>query len=287
MQIAKVGVVGCGLMGAGIAEVCARAGYRTRVREVDDGLLSKGLARLRASLAKAVERGKLSQEGMDEALERISGTIDLADFRDCDIVIEAAIEKMEEKRQIFSTLDAVCPPHSILASNTSSLPVVEMAAATKRPDRVVGLHFFNPAPVMKLVELVQTITASDETIATARSFAESLGKTVILAKDTPGFVVNLLLVPYLLDAVRALEKGVASREDIDQGMVLGCGHPMGPLALLDMVGIDTCYYIANIMFDEFKEARYAPPPLMRRMVMAGHCGRKTGKGFYDYSKQER
>lgn len=284
MGIEKVGVVGCGTMGAGIVEVCARAGHTTIVREVNDDFLTKGLARLRGSLARAVERGKLEQTAMDETLARVSGTTVLADLADCDLVIEAAIENMAEKHHIFTALDSVCPPHAIFASNTSSLPIIEMAAATKRADRIVGFHFFNPAPVMRLVELVRTIASSDETVAIMRSFGESLGKTVVLAKDTPGFIVNLLLVPYLLDAVRAYERGVASREDIDQGMVLGCGHPQGPLALLDLVGIDTTYYIANILYDEYKEARYAPPPLMKRMVLAGHLGRKSGKGFYDYQK---
>jgi 3-hydroxybutyryl-CoA dehydrogenase len=271
-------------MGAGIVEVCARAGYTTVVREVNDALLARGLERVRGSLAKAVERGKLEQGTMEATLARLKGTTSLADLGDCDLVIEAAIENMAEKRLVFTALDAACPPATIFASNTSSLPIIEMAAATKRPDRVVGLHFFNPAPVMKLVELVRTIASSDETVATARAFGQSLGKTVVLAKDSPGFIVNLLLIPFLLDAVRALENGVASREDIDQGMVLGCGHPQGPLALLDLIGIDTTYYIANIMFDEFKDARYAPPPLMKRLVLAGHFGRKTGKGFYDYGK---
>lgn len=284
MQITRVGVVGCGQMGAGIAEVCARAGYDTIVREIDQTALDAGLNRLRASLHKGVERGNLQPAEAEAALSRIRGTTEFADFADRDIVIEAAVENMAEKRAIFAALDAVCPPSTILASNTSSLPIVEMAAATKRPDRVVGMHFFNPPPVMPLVEMARTLVVSEETLATARAFVESLGKKVIVTKDTPGFVVNLLLIPYLLDAVRALEKGVASKEDIDQGMVLGCSHPIGPLALIDLIGADTTYYIANILFEEFKDTRYAAPPLLKRMVLAGHLGRKSGRGFYEYKR---
>lgn len=283
MTIRRVGIVGCGTMGAGIAEVCARAGYETIVQEISDDLLGRGLARIRASLAKAVERGKLDQTVMQAALALLRGTTSLSDLAASDIIIEAATEDAEAKRRIFSALDEVCPPATIFASNTSSLPIIELAAATRRPDRFAGLHFFNPAPVMRLVELVRTIATGEETVAELRAFGESLGKTVILAKDSPGFIVNRLLVPYLLDAVRALESGLASREDIDQGMVLGCGHPQGPLAFLDLIGIDTTYYIANIMFEEFKDARYAPPPLMKRMLLAGRLGRKTGRGFYDYA----
>ncbi|HDH09813.1 MAG TPA: 3-hydroxybutyryl-CoA dehydrogenase [Chloroflexi bacterium] len=282
MEIKKIGVVGCGLMGSGIAEVCARSGYDVVVREVNDELLQKGLDRIRKSMAKGVQRGKLTQEEMDAALARIQGTTKMEDFAPCDLVIEAAVEKMEVKKQVFAELDAICPPHAILASNTSSLCITEMASATKRPDKVLGMHFFNPPPIMPLLELVRTILTSDETLQTAQEFGKSLGKTTVVAKDTPGFIVNLLLVPYLLDAVRALENGVATKEDIDTAIKLGLHHPMGPLTLLDFIGLDTTLYIAEAMYEEFKDPRYAPPPLLRRMVLAGHLGRKSGRGFYEY-----
>jgi 3-hydroxybutyryl-CoA dehydrogenase len=282
--IKKVGVMGCGLMGSGIAQVAAQSGFETIVGEVSEDLLGRGIGRIQGFLGKDIEKGKISREAGEATLKRLKGTTDLNDFADCDLVIEAIIENMDEKRKLYSALDALCKPETIFASNTSSLPVIEMAAATRRPDRVGGLHFFNPVPVMKLVEVVKTISTSDDTIESLKSFGQAAGKIVVLAKDTPGFIVNLLLVPYLLDAIRALENGVASREDIDNGMKLGCGHPMGPLTLLDFVGLDTTYYIANIMFDEFKDARYAAPPLLRRMVLAGHYGRKSGKGFYDYNQ---
>jgi len=282
MEIKKIGVVGCGLMGSGIAEVCARSGYDVVVREVNDKLLQKGLDRIRKSMAKGVQRGKLTQEEMDAALARIQGTTKMEDFAPCDLVIEAVVEKMEVKKQVFAELDAICPPHAILASNTSSLCITEMASATKRPDKVLGMHFFNPPPIMPLLELVRTILTSDETLQTAQEFGKSLGKTTVVAKDTPGFIVNLLLVPYLLDAVRALENGVATKEDIDTAIKLGLHHPMGPLTLLDFIGLDTTLYIAEAMYEEFKDPRYAPPPLLRRMVLAGHLGRKSGRGFYEY-----
>jgi len=282
MEIKKIGVVGCGLMGSGIAEVCARSGYDVVVREVNDELLQKGLERIRKSMAKGVQRGKLTQEEMDAALARIQGTTKMEDFAPCDLVIEAVVEKMEVKKQVFAELDAICPPHAILASNTSSLCITEMASATKRPDKVLGMHFFNPPPIMPLLELVRTILTSDETLQTAQEFGKSLGKTTVVAKDTPGFIVNLLLVPYLLDAVRALENGVATKEDIDTAIKLGLHHPMGPLTLLDFIGLDTTLYIAEAMYEEFKDPRYAPPPLLRRMVLAGHLGRKSGRGFYEY-----
>jgi len=282
MEIKKIGVVGCGLMGSGIAEVCARSGYDVVVREVNDELLQKGLDRIRKSMAKGVQRGKLTQEEMDAALARIQGTTKMEDFAPCDLVIEAVVEKMEVKKQVFAELDAICPPHAILASNTSSLCITEMASATKRPDKVLGMHFFNPPPIMPLLELVRTILTSDETLQTAQEFGKSLGKTTVVAKDTPGFIVNLLLVPYLLDAVRALENGVATKEDIDTAIKLGLHHPMGPLTLLDFIGLDTTLYIAEAMYEEFKDPRYAPPPLLRRMVLAGHLGRKSGRGFYEY-----
>ena len=282
MEIKKIGVVGCGLMGSGIAEVCARSGYDVVVREVNDELLQKGLDRIRKSMAKGVQRGKLTQEEMDAALARIQGTTKMEDFAPCDLVIEAVVEKMEVKKQVFAELDAICSPHAILASNTSSLCITEMASATKRPDKVLGMHFFNPPPIMPLLELVRTILTSDETLRTAQEFGKSVGKTTVVAKDTPGFIVNLLLVPYLLDAVRALENGVATKEDIDTAIKLGLHHPMGPLTLLDFIGLDTTLYIAEAMYEEFKDPRYAPPPLLRRMVLAGHLGRKSGRGFYEY-----
>ncbi len=284
MNIKTVGIVGCGLMGSGIAEVCARSGYRTIVREVNDALLDKGMGYIHRSLSKAVERGKATQEEVDSALGRLTGTTDLAAMSECDLVVEAIIENMDEKKKTFAALDGICPSPAILASNTSSLCITEMASVTKRGDKVLGMHFFNPVPVMPLLELVRTILTSDETLETAKAFGASLGKTSIVAKDTPGFIVNLLLVPYLLDAVRALENGVATKEDIDAGMKLGCNHPMGPLTLLDFVGLDTTYYIANVMFDEFKDPRYAAPPLLKRMVLAGQLGRKSGKGFYEYGR---
>jgi 3-hydroxybutyryl-CoA dehydrogenase len=282
MVIKRVGVVGCGLMGSGIAETCARGGYQVVVSEVNNELLEKGLGRIKASLAKGVERGKATQEEADAALARIEGTTSLKDFKDCDMVIEAIVENMEEKKKTFGALDKITPLHAILASNTSSLCITEMASATKRGDKVLGLHFFNPVPVMKLLEIVRTILTSEETFAVAKKFGDSLGKTVVVARDTPGFIVNYLLIPYLLDAVRGVENGIATKEDIDQGMVLGCNHPMGPIALLDFVGLDTTLFIADAMYEEFKDARYAAPPLLRRMVLAGRLGRKTKRGFYEY-----
>lgn len=283
MEIKKVGVVGCGLMGSGIVETCARAGYEVVVREVNDEFLQKGLDRIKKSISKGVERGKLTQEDMDAAWGRIKGTATLAGMVDCDIAIEAAVENMEIKKGVFAELDGILAPHAILASNTSSLCVTEMASVTKRGDKVLGIHFFNPVPVMPLIEFVRTILTSDETMAIAHEFGASLGKTMVTAKDTPGFIVNRLLVPYLLDAVRIYENGLASREDIDTAIKLGLNHPMGPLTLLDFVGLDTTLFIADAMYEEYKDPRYAAPPLLRRMVLAGHLGRKSGKGFYDYS----
>lgn len=283
MEIKKVGVVGCGLMGSGITEVCARSGYDVVVREVNDELLQKGLERIRASMSKGVSRGKLSQEEMDAALARIKGTTSMEDFADCDIVIEAVVENLDVKKQVFAELDRITPPYAILASNTSSLCITEMAAVTRRPDKVLGLHFFNPVPVMPLLEMVRTILTSDETMETARRFGESLGKTIVVAKDSPGFIVNALLVPYLLDAVRMLETGYATREDIDTAIKLGLNHPMGPFTLMDFIGLDTILFIADAMYEELKDPRYAAPPLLRRMVIAGKLGRKTGEGFYKYS----
>ena len=282
MTISKVGVLGCGLMGAGIAQVCAQAGLTTVVREVNDEVLRKGLKRIEGILEKDVSKGKLTAEAKSDTMSRLSGTTTFDDLADCDLIIEAIVENMDAKREVFTALDALCPEHTIFVSNTSSLTIVEMAAVTKRPDRFAGLHFFNPVPVMKLVEIIRAITTSDATMQTLREFVQKLGKTGIDVSDTTGFIVNRLLVPYLLDAVRVLESGIATKEAIDEGMKLGCGHPMGPLTLLDFVGIDTTYYIANIMFEEFREPRFAPPPLLRRMMLAGHLGRKSGKGFYEY-----
>ncbi len=285
MAIKTVGVVGCGLMGSGIAQVCAEAGYGVVVREVDEGALKKGLGKIESFLSKGVERGKVTPERKKEVLGRLTGSTDLAKLAGCDFIIEVVVESFDAKRQVFQALDAVCAPHAIFASNTSSLSITEMAATTKRADRFVGLHFFNPVPLMKLVEVVRSLLTAPEAFEEAVEFARSLGKTPVRASDKTGFIVNRLLVPYLLDAIRALEEGVGSTADIDEGMKLGCGYPMGPLTLLDFVGLDTTYSIANIMFDEFREKRFAPPPLLKRMVQAGLHGRKTGKGFYDYSQE--
>jgi 3-hydroxybutyryl-CoA dehydrogenase len=283
-QINKVGVLGCGLMGSGIAQVCAQAGYQTVVREVSDELVQRGIGGIDRQLGRAVEKGKLPAEERDAALGRLRGTTSLEDLADCDIIIEAVVEDLEVKNQMWRTLDERCGPDTIFASNTSSLTIADMAAATKRPERMVGLHFFNPVPVMKLVEVVRTIATDPQVFETAFEFAKSLGKEPISCKDNSGFVVNLLLVPYMMDAIRALEQGVASIEDIDKGMRLGTGYPMGPFTLCDFVGNDTLDKIGDIMFTEYKEKRYASPPLLKRMVSMGYFGRKAGKGFYDYSQ---
>jgi 3-hydroxybutyryl-CoA dehydrogenase len=269
-------------MGSGIAEVCARAGYDTLVREVSEDLAAKGIARIQASLAKAVERQKMTEAESEATRRRLAATTELSDLADCDLLVEAIIENLDLKKKTYGELDRLCKAETIFCSNTSSLTITEMSAATSRPDRFAGLHFFNPVPVMKLVEVVRTIATSEETMETVFAFAQSLGKEPIRAQDNSGFIVNRLLVPYLLDAVRALEEGVGTREDIDRGMELGCGHPMGPLKLLDFVGLDTTYAIAEIMFNEYREKRFAPPPLLKRMVVAGRYGRKSGRGFYDY-----
>jgi 3-hydroxybutyryl-CoA dehydrogenase len=284
MAIKKVGVVGCGLMGSGIVEVCARAGYDVVVSEINNEFLQKGMDRINKSLSRAVSKGKVTQEGMNATLARIKGTTKMADFAPCDLVIEAAVENMGLKKQIFTELDGILRPEAIIGSNTSSLCITEMASVTQRGDKVLGIHFFNPVPIMPLLELVRTILTSDETLAVVREFGQSAGKTTVVAKDTPGFIVNRLLIPYLLHAVRIYEDGLATKEDIDTAIKLGLNHPMGPLALLDLVGLDTTLFIADAMFEEFKDPRYAAPPLLRRMVLAGHLGRKSGKGFYDYSK---
>jgi 3-hydroxybutyryl-CoA dehydrogenase len=283
MAIEKVGVVGCGLMGAGIAQVCAQAGFQTVVREVSPELVEKGLKGIEKNLARLVEKGTITEVAKAEIRGRIKGVTPVEDLKDCDLVIEAIIEQLPLKRELFSTLDDLCPAHTIFASNTSSLTITEIAAATKRPQRFVGLHFFNPVPVMKLVEVVKTIATDPVVYEEVVSFGAKLGKTPVRAQDSGGFIVNRLLVPYLLDAIRALEEGVGSVVDIDNSMKLGCGYPMGPFALLDFVGLDTTYYISQIMFDEFKEKRFASPPLLKRMVLAGWHGKKSGRGFYDYS----
>lgn len=283
MAIQKVGVVGCGLMGSGIAQVCAQSGFQVVVREVDDDLVRKGLGSIEKNLARLVEKGTVSQADSDAARGRLKGTTAVEELKDCDLVIEAIIEQLPAKRELFATLDKVCPKSTIFASNTSSLSVTEMATFTARPDRFVGLHFFNPVPIMRLVEVIRTIATDPAVFDQMVEFGRKLGKTPVRTSDRTGFIVNRLLVPYILDAIRALEEGVGSIEDIDNSMKLGCGHPMGPLTLLDFVGLDTTYYIANIMFDEFKERRFAAPPLLKRMVLAGWNGRKAGRGFYDYS----
>jgi len=282
-DVKQVGVLGCGLMGSGIAQVAAAAGYETVVRDVSKELLDRGRAGIEKSLAKFVEKGKLPPGDRDATLKRLTFTTAVAALKGVDVVIEAITEDLGLKNALFKELDGLCGPATIFASNTSSLTIAEMAAATKRADRFVGLHFFNPVPLMPLVEVVRTVTTSDETFKQAFAFARSLGKEPVAAKDNSGFIVNLLLVPYLLDAIRAVERGVGSVPDIDKAMQLGCGYPMGPLTLLDFVGLDTTYHIAEIMFKEYREQRYAPPPLLKRMVLAGMYGKKSGKGFYDYA----
>jgi 3-hydroxybutyryl-CoA dehydrogenase len=282
MEIKTVGVLGCGLMGSGIAQVAAGSGYKTIVREVDQGVLDKGLGRLRKFLGDGVDKGKVTAEARDKTLANLSGTTSFAELGKCDLIIEAIIENVEAKSQAYAALDAVVSAHTIFCSNTSSLCITELAAKTKRPDRFAGLHFFNPVPIMKLVEVIRSLTTSDETYNTVFSFAQSLGKEPITAPDKPGFIVNRLLIPYLLDAIRSFEHGLGTVEDIDKGMKLGTGYPMGPFTLLDFVGLDTTYYIANIMFEEYREPAYAPPPLLKRMVLAGRLGKKAGQGFYKY-----
>ena len=283
MSVKAVGVLGCGLMGAGIAQVSAAAGFKTVVRETNQALLDKGLARIRKFLDDGVTKGKVTPEARDTTLANLSGTTDFAAMKDCDLVIEAIVENIEDKAAAYAALDAVVGPGTIFASNTSSLCVTELAARTKRPDRFGGLHFFNPVPLMKLVEVVRGLATSDDTYKALYGFSQAIGKEPVTAPDKPGFIVNRLLVPYLLDAIRCYERGLGTIEDIDKGMKLGCGYPMGPLTLLDFVGLDTTYYIANIMFDEYKDAMFAAPPLLKRMVLAGKLGRKSGEGFYKYT----
>ena len=283
MAIQTVGVVGCGLMGSGIAQVSAQAGFPTVVREVSDDVLARGMGAIRKFLQGGVDKGKLAAADMEQTLGRLEGTTALADLAACDLVIEAAPENLGLKRELFQALDAACPPQTIFASNTSSLSITEMSAFTRRGDRFLGLHFFNPVPLMKLVEVVRTLATSDATVEAAATWCRAIGKTAVRTGDSTGFVVNRLLVPYMLDAIRVFEQGLASRDDIDNAMKLGCGYPMGPLFLTDYVGLDTTHAIAEIMFEEFKEPRFASPPLLKRMVLAGRHGRKSGRGFYDWS----
>jgi 3-hydroxybutyryl-CoA dehydrogenase len=282
MSIKTVGVLGCGLMGSGIAQVAAASGYKTIVREVEQGALDKGLKRIEKFLADGVEKGKVTPEAKAATLANLSSTTSFGDLAACDLIVEAIVENVGAKADAYAALDAVVGPETIFCSNTSSLCIQELASRTKRPDRFAGLHFFNPVPIMKLVEVIRALTTSDATYASVFSFAQSLGKEPITAPDKPGFIVNRLLIPYLLDAIRSYEHGLGTIEDIDKGMKLGTGYPMGPFTLLDFVGLDTTYYIANIMFDEYREPAYAPPPLLKRMVLAGRLGRKSGEGFYKY-----
>ena len=282
MAIKTVGVIGCGLMGAGIAQVSAQAGFPTTVVEATRELLDKGLGGIRKNLEALVAKAKLDERNRQDTLGRLKGVTELDALKDCDLVIEAITENQALKNETFAKLDRICPAHALLASNTSSCNVTAMAAATRRPGQVLGLHFFNPVPLMKLVEVVQTILTDEKTVLAAYEWVQAVGKAPVRTKDSTAFIVNRLLVPYLLDAIRIYEGGLASLEDIDQAMKLGCGYPMGPFTLLDLVGLDTTMYVAEVMFEEFREPRYAPPPLLKRMVMAGHLGRKSGRGFYDY-----
>jgi len=282
VEIRKVGVVGCGAMGSGIAQVCAQSGYQVVVSEVKDELLNKGLASINSFLTKSVEKGKVSQADKDAALARIKGTTNTRDFSDCDLVIEAAIEDMDVKQKIFAELDKICPKDAILATNTSTLSVIKIASVTTRPDKFLGLHFFNPVPLMRLLEVVKTIATSDETIEIGKSFGKSIGKAVVVAPDTPGFIVNRVGIAFWIDVIRMLEEGIASKEDIDTAITLGLGHPMGPFALRDLVGLDVSLQVATAMYEATKDPKYAPPTLLKNMVATGWLGRKTGKGFYQY-----
>jgi 3-hydroxybutyryl-CoA dehydrogenase len=286
MQIKKVGVLGCGLMGSGIAQVAAQAGFETVVTEVEQKFLDKGMSGIDRSLGKFVEKGKLSQADKDACMKRLTASTSLKDLADCDIVIEAITENAQVKKETYAALDSIVKKEAIFASNTSSLTITELSMATARPKQFVGLHFFNPVPMMKLVEVVRTIVTTDDTFNTAFEFSKKLGKEPVSCRDNSGFIVNRLLVPYILDAIRAYEEGVGSIEDIDKAMQLGCGYPMGPFTLLDFVGLDTTYYITHVMFDEYREKRFASPPLLRKMVLAGRFGRKSGAGFYDYSGEK-
>ena len=281
-DVKSVGVVGCGIMGSGIAEVAAKAGMQVVVVEVDEEARDRGRQAIERSLARAVERGKLEESARDEVLGRITGSTQMSDLADSDLVVEAVTEDLETKLEVFRRLDELVRPEVVLATNTSSMPIADLAAVTKRPEKVLGMHFFNPPPVMKLLEVVRALSTSDETIAFGRAVGGRLGKTTVLAKDRAGFIVNMLLLPYLNSAVRMLDEGFATREDIDAGVTLGLGHPMGPLTLLDLIGLDTALHVSNVLYDEFKDPIYAPPTLLKRMVSAGYLGRKSGKGFYDY-----
>ena len=282
MEIESVGVVGCGTMGSGIAQVCAQSGYQVVASEVNDELLNKGLASISSFLTRGIERGKVTQEEKDATLARIKGTTDTKDFSDCDLVIEAAIENLDVKKKIFAELDKICPEHTILATNTSALSVIQVASATARPGKVLGLHFFNPVPLMKLLEIVKTIATSDETLEVGKEFGKSIGKTVVVAPDTPGFIVNRLGIAFWINVIRMLEQSIATKEDIDTAITLGLGHPMGPFALRDLVGIDVSLEVATAMYEATKDPMYAPPTLLKNMVAAGWLGRKAGKGFYEY-----
>jgi 3-hydroxybutyryl-CoA dehydrogenase len=285
MEIKKVGVVGCGSMGAGIAQLCAQSGFAVVVSEINDELLKRGLGFIDKTLARSAEKGKLSQADKDAVTGRIKGTTSTKDFADCDLMIEAAIENLDLKKKIFAELDGICPKQTILATNTSCLSIIDMAVVTKRADKVVGLHFFNPAPIMKLLEIVKTIATSEETMAVSQKFGEKLGKTTVVAKDAPGFIVNRLWIPFLLHSIRLYEDGVASREDIDNAIQLGLNYPMGPLTLSDMVGIDVVKFVADALYEQLKDPRYVTPTLVDKMVAAGWLGRKTGRGFYDYTNK--
>lgn len=286
-MIKKVGILGCGTMGAGITQVVLEAGYGATVREIDPPLLNKGLMTIKKGLERSAEKGTLSTAKKEEALGRLSGTLLMEDLKDCDVIIEAVFEEIGVKKDLFISLDGICPRETIFASNTSSLPIIEMAASTSRPECFLGLHFFNPVPVMPLVEVIKTIVTSSAVLSTAVDFAKSLGKTPIIAKDNAGFIVNLLLAPYLMGAIHAVANGVASIQDVDTGMKLGCGHPMGPLMLADFIGLDVLCKAGHTMFEEFKERRYAPPPLLVQMVRLGYTGKKSGKGFYDWSDPKK
>jgi 3-hydroxybutyryl-CoA dehydrogenase len=282
MEIKKVGVVGCGIMGAGIAQVCAQSGYPVVASEINETLLKKGLGGIDSFLARSVEKGRMTQQEKEAIMSRIKGTTNTKDFADCDLVIEATVENMDIKKKVFVELDKIVPKHALLATNTSCLSITDLGMLTGRPDKVLGLHFFNPVPLMKLLEIVRTINTSDETLGIGKAFGQSVGKTIIVAPDTPGFIVNRLLMPFMLAAFRMLESGIATKEDIDTGVRLGLGHPMGPLTLADLVGMDTSLFIANSIYDELKDPQLAPPIILKKMVTSGRLGRKSGRGFYEY-----
>jgi len=282
MEIKKVGVIGCGQMGGGIVQTCAQAGFDVKVTEVSEAFLEKGMNAIKSILGRNVEKGRMTKDEMDSVLSRIHGTTKLADFSDRDLVIEAVIENMEMKKKLFADLDTIRPPNAMLPTNTSCLSIIEMAMTTKRADKVLGIHFFNPVPVMKLVEVVKTIATSSESVAAGKQFGEKCGKKVVVTQDSPGFIVNRLMIPFILNAIRMMDSGIATKEDIDAGINLGLNHPIGPLALADLIGLDTIYFIANAMYAELKDPQFASPTLLGKMVTAGWLGRKTGKGFYDY-----